>query len=279
MSNSYFNGGSVPAPNAPGASQAIRVEFAAVAAGFDKLPVLDVTTANKIVAINGAGTGMTTITSISGFALTNPTISGGTANNMMIGDSVPSSGAFTTMTAATVAVSGGAINNTTIGASAPSTGVFTSITAGLATLSGGSIDGTSIGSSVPSTGAFTSLTAGGSPVITEGGTQTLTGKTINLANNTFVATSAQLAAAVSDETGSGALVFANSPALAGTPTAPTAVSGTSNTQIATTAFVTAVAFSAALPGQTGNAGKVITTDGSVASWSLITPPMYFLSSF
>lgn len=68
-------------------------------------------------------------------------------------------------------------------------------------------------------------------------TATLTNKTINLGNNTLVATSSQMAAAVTDETGSGSLVFANSPALTGVPTAPTATSGTNNTQIATTAFV------------------------------------------
>jgi phage-related tail fiber protein len=50
-------------------------------------------------------------------------------------------------------------------------------------------------------------------------------------------TSANLAAAITDETGSGSLVFATSPALAGTPTAPTAAAGTNTTQIATTAFV------------------------------------------
>lgn len=49
------------------------------------------------------------------------------------------------------------------------------------------------------------------------GTQTLTNKTINLSSNTLVATSAQLATAISDETGSGALVFASSPTLT-TPT-------------------------------------------------------------
>ena len=50
-------------------------------------------------------------------------------------------------------------------------------------------------------------------------------------------TSAELAGVISDETGSGSLVFATSPTLAGTPQAPTAVVGTSNTMIATTAFV------------------------------------------
>lgn len=58
-----------------------------------------------------------------------------------------------------------------------------------------------------------------------------------------------------------------SPALTGTPTAPTAAPGTNSTQIATTAFAVQLAFAAALPAQTGNSGKVITTDGTTASWS------------
>ncbi len=63
-----------------------------------------------------------------------------------------------------------------------------------------------------------------------------------------------------------------SPAFTGTPTAPTATAGTSTTQIATTAFVMAQAFSAALPAQTGNAGKFVTTDGTNASWAdAVTP--------
>ena len=52
-------------------------------------------------------------------------------------------------------------------------------------------------------------------MVTLTGTQTLTNKTINLASNTLVATSAQLAAAVSDETGSGSLVFGTGPTLTG----------------------------------------------------------------
>jgi hypothetical protein len=50
----------------------------------------------------------------------------------------------------------------------------------------------------------------------------LTNKTIDLANNTLQATSAQMRAAVTDETGTGALVFATSPAL----TNPTITGGT-----------------------------------------------------
>jgi hypothetical protein len=89
--------------------------------------------------------------------------------------------------------------------------------------------------------------------------QTLTNKTISGADNTlnvriandvsglgtgiatFLAdpTSFNLASAITNETGSGLLVFATSPAFGGTPTAPTADLGTNTTQIATTGFVQA----------------------------------------
>jgi hypothetical protein len=49
--------------------------------------------------------------------------------------------------------------------------------------------------------------------------------------------SSELASILSDETGTGKIVFDNNPALSGIPTAPTAAADTSTTQIATTAFV------------------------------------------
>lgn len=59
----------------------------------------------------------------------------------------------------------------------------------------------------------------------------------------------------------------SSPTFTGVPAAPTATSGTNTTQIATTAFVqTAIAGFQALPSQTGNGGKYLTTDGTTASW-------------
>ena len=71
-------------------------------------------------------------------------------------------------------------------------------------------------------------------------------------------------------TGTGLTVaLSASPAFTGTPTAPTATAGTNTTQIATTAFVLSTAFSAALPSQTGNAGKFVTTDGTNASFSFV----------
>lgn len=64
--------------------------------------------------------------------------------------------------------------------------------------------------------------------------------------DTFAATptSANLAALLTDESGTGAAVFAGSPALTGTPTAPTAAVDTNTTQLATTAMVLAQAAAA-----------------------------------
>lgn len=48
--------------------------------------------------------------------------------------------------------------------------------------------------------------------------------------------------------------------------------GDASLKAASTAFVAAQAFSAALPGQVGNSGKFLATDGSSASWaSAVTP--------
>lgn len=60
-----------------------------------------------------------------------------------------------------------------------------------------------------------------------------------------------------------------SPALTGTPTAPTAAVGTATDQIATCNLVNSTAFVTALPGQLGNNGKIVTTDGSNASWTAV----------
>lgn len=47
----------------------------------------------------------------------------------------------------------------------------------------------------------------------------------------------------------------------------TQATGDASNKAASTAFVAATALSTALPGQTGNAGKFITTDGTNASWA------------
>ena len=56
-------------------------------------------------------------------------------------------------------------------------------------------------------------------------------------------------------------------------TVPTATAGDDSTKAASTAFVNAVAMSAALPAQTSNAGNFVTTNGTTASWaSVLTAP-------
>lgn len=55
-----------------------------------------------------------------------------------------------------------------------------------------------------------------------------------------------------------------------TATAATQATGDSSTKLATTAFVAATGLAASLPGQAGNAGKSITTDGTTPSWAFVT---------
>jgi len=300
MTNSYYNGGNVPAPNSPGASVAIRNEFTLVTQAFDKLPLI-AGNANKVVVVNSLGTALEAtatpnlgtptslvLTFATGLPLTTgvvgilPVANGGSGVGTLTGyvkgsgtspftaaATIPNTditglGSMSTQNSNSVSISGGSISN--------------------ATITGGSINNTPIGAGTANSGAFTTLSAasgtitsfaattgtvGGDTIVTLTAAQTLSGKTFNLASNTFVATSSQLAAAISDDTGSGSLVFANSPAFAGTPTAPTAALGTNTTQLATTEFVQTAAFNNALPGQLGNQFKFVTTDGTSASWSFV----------
>ena len=124
------------------------------------------------------------------------------------------------------------INNSPIGATTPSTGAFTTLSATAGTLVGLAINNSTIGATTPSTGSFTTLSATGGTL----SNVTLSAPTINNA------------------------------AINAATTAITQTLGTSNNTIATTAFVTNTSFATALPGQTGNAGKLLTTDGTNASW-------------
>lgn len=62
-----------------------------------------------------------------------------------------------------------------------------------------------------------------------------------------------------------------------TLTAATQSPGDNSTKVATTAFATTLAFSAVLPGQAGNAGKYIQTNGTSASWQGIHGPINVIS--
>lgn len=94
---------------------------------------------------------------------------------------------------------------------------------------------------------------------------------------TFLLTpsSANLAALLTDETGTGAAVFAGSPALTGNPTAPTQTALDSSTKLATTAYadaaVAAAPASSPIPTSAtyavGDSAMLASTTGSVASGS------------
>ena len=101
-----------------------------------------------------------------------------------------------------------------------------------------------------------------STVATLTGTQTLTNKTINLTSNTLVATSAQLAAAITDETGTGLVVFNNSPSLI-TPTIGVATA-TSINKVTITAPATSAVLTIA-DGKTLTASNTLTFTGTDAS--------------
>lgn len=65
-----------------------------------------------------------------------------------------------------------------------------------------------------------------------------------------------------------------SPALSGTPTAPTAAISNNSTQIATTAFVVQLAFQAALPAQINDGSpRFLRSQGGVASWEFNSPDL------
>lgn len=92
---------------------------------------------------------------------------------------------------------------------------------------------------VPLTGTLNRLTVSASNVFDISATfEALLGKVASPLSQFAATTSAQLAGVISDETGTGALVFANAPALTN-PTANTQTPGDSSTKLATTAFVAA----------------------------------------
>lgn len=82
--------------------------------------------------------------------------------------------------------------------------------------------------------------------------------------------SIDFAGRMSDETGTGSLVFANSPALAGNPTAPTQSTSDNSTKLATTAFVKSAVTAISLNFET--TASNIKMNGTVVVGSLDTVP-------
>ena len=164
-----------------------------------------------------------------------------------------------------VTVTSGTIDGTTIGATTPTTGKFTTINA-----SGQITSTVAIGTAplvVTSTTAVANLTA--SNVTTNAN---LTGAVTSVGNATSLGsfTSAQLATALTDETGTGANVFATSPTLV-TPAlgTPSALVGTNITGTATNFTASNVTTNANLTGAVTSVGNA-TSLGSFTSAQLAT---------
>jgi hypothetical protein len=127
---------------------------------------------------------------------------------------------------------------------------------------------------LPDATGTVALTSQISGMVTESGTQTLTNKSVSLANNTVTGTTAEFNTALTDGD------FAT---LAGTETLTNkTISGASNTlsnipnNALSNSSITIDGSSVALggtatiiPSQTGNSGKYLTTNGTTASWGTV----------
>jgi len=129
---------------------------------------------------------------------------------------------------------------------------------------------TAIGASSPSTGAFTTLSS--SSTTTLNGTTVPASKTLVVTTDKLSAlaatTSAELAGVISDETGSGALVFATSPSLTtpnlGTPSAAVLTSAT-GLPISTGVSGLGTGVATALAVNTGSAGAPVLFNGALGT--------------
>ena len=128
-------------------------------------------------------------------------------------------------------------------------------------LSGSSSGKTTINVAATASGTLT-LPSATDTLVGRATTDTLTNKSISFTNNTITATSAELATAISDETGSGSLVFATSPTLV-TPTIGVATA-TSVNKVAITAPATGSTLTIA-DGKTLTANNTLTLTGTDSS--------------
>jgi len=90
------------------------------------------------------------------------TITGGTADSLIVGGTTPDIGEFSL-----TIISGGTIDNTVLGSITPAAGTFSSMTSPSVAITGGTVDGTYIGASNPSFGFFSYLVLSGPVFLTQ----------------------------------------------------------------------------------------------------------------
>jgi hypothetical protein len=136
-----------------------------------------------------------------------------------------------------------------------------SITGGI-NFNGSGSGQTTVSASSTASGTLT-LPAATDTLVGRATTDTLTNKSINLANNTLTMTSAQLATALTDETGSGAAVFANTPTLV----TPVLGAATATSIVASAGLVSTGTFGGTFSGgivldYSGSTGRISVGSGS-----------------
>ena len=224
--------------------------------------------------------GATSVTGSGALVLgTSPTITSATLTTPAIGSAgftVAGSSSGTTTVVATAAASGTltlpAATDTLVGRATTDTLTNKTLTSAALTTptigsAGANFSGSTSGTitvaatAIAGTNTLT-LPAATDTLVGKATTDTLTNKTINLTSNTLVATSAQLAAAITDETGTGLVVFNNSPTLI-TPTLGVADATTIN-KVTLTAPATGSTLTIA-DGKTLTASNTLTFTGTDAS--------------
>jgi hypothetical protein len=242
------------------------------------------TAANARTNLGAAASGANSdITSLSGLTTALSVAQGGTGVTSSTGTgSVVLSNSPTLVTPALGTPASATLTNATglpvaTGVSGLGTGVATALAVNVGSAGAPLVNGGVLGT--PSSGTATNLT--GLPISTG-----VSGLGTGVATFLGTPSSANLASAVTDETGTGALVFANSPTLVtpalGTPSSGTAtnltglplstgVTGTLPIANGGTGQTTATAaFNALAPSQATNSGKYLTTDGTNTSWATVS---------
>jgi len=257
MANDFFTATGNPAAKSQGSSAVMRSEFAAIEDGFDKLPVLT-GNGSKIVAVNSGGTALEPITTTgSGSAvratsptLVTPTLGVATATSIN-GTTIPSSKTLvvttdklSVMAATSSSELAGVISDETGSGALVFANTPTLVTPVLGVATATSINGTSIPSSK-------------TLVTTESKISALA-----------ATSSAELAGVISDETGSGSLVFANTPTLV-TPVLGTPQSGTltscTGLPISTGVSGLGTNVATALAVNVGSSGAFVTNGGALGT--------------